>query len=307
MQDFRPEVFGRVTVAAVAGVGELLPVAERVDLAALRHPRMVLPQDEHRIRFLLESGGQGEGRQVFIRQAGRAGRRIDRNAPDTLRLRAFPDHIPQHRLQHFQIILRMLAEAVRRGIAVPSLRPPRIGFRPGRNDASVPGIHQDGPGRIRPVIHTDHIVLFHKTKIVLSPEKPLRKAGSIDIFSRLVGFVVSIRVGSPDPGMRPVVLIHISFVFVLPRIVAPLIPQQVRKQAADMAGIHRDAPDERTIRNGPGPEGSAVPGVSFMPPSQEKRAARAEKSAARRIRKRVSKDFMDTGFCYVTKIGKRHD
>ena len=162
VQHLRPETFGRVVVARMAGVVDLGAGTEGVDLLAFGLPRMVLPQHEHRVGVFGVLLVQREGNSRPVGQAGGAGRRIDRQRPDVGRQIGMAAGHGAHRLtQRFEIILGMLAETGHAGIAVKPFVPAGIERHFGVDLPPREGIDQQGAHGIRSVVQTYYIGVFH--------------------------------------------------------------------------------------------------------------------------------------------------
>ena len=121
---------------------------------------MVFPEHEHRIGLLGELRQQGQRGALGIGQR-RGGRRgVEGDAADGIGnvASASLQRLTDRRFQRFDIIERMLAIAVVRGIAVEPLGPPGIGHHRRSEFRPVGGIDDEAPHGIAPEIDAQKIV-----------------------------------------------------------------------------------------------------------------------------------------------------
>ena len=121
---------------------------------------MVFPEHEHRIGLLGELRQQSQRGALGIGQH-RGGRRgVEGDAADGIGnvASASRQRLTDRRFQRFDIIERMLAVAVVRGIAVEPFGPPGIGHHRRSEFRPVGGIDDEAPHGIAPEIDAQKIV-----------------------------------------------------------------------------------------------------------------------------------------------------
>ena len=121
---------------------------------------MVFPEDEHRIGLFGELRQQGQRRAFGIGQRRGRGRGVEGDAANGVGdiASASRQHLTDRCFQRFDVIERMLAVTVVRGIAVKPFGPSGIGHHSRGEFRPVGGIDNEAPHGIAPEIDAQKIV-----------------------------------------------------------------------------------------------------------------------------------------------------
>ena len=121
---------------------------------------MVFPEDEHRIGLLGELRQQGQRGAFGVSQRRGRSRGVEGDAADGVGnvASASRQRLTDRRFQRFDIVERMLAVTVVRGIAVEPLSPPGIGHHRRGELRPVGGVDNEAPHGIAPEIDAQKII-----------------------------------------------------------------------------------------------------------------------------------------------------
>ena len=159
MQHFGPGPLRRVDAARIERIIRIGLFGRRIDLSGFGDGRVVLPQDEHRVRLPGKTRGQRQRRSLRIGQNGRGTGRIERQGANFTRhlRRNRGESLPDGLFKGLGIIQRMLAVTLAAGIAIQPLFPARI-MADRRSDlTAVFAVDDQRPAGIGPVVYSDHI------------------------------------------------------------------------------------------------------------------------------------------------------
>ena len=121
---------------------------------------MVLPKHEHRIWLLGELRQQGQRGALGVSQRRSRRRGVEGDAADGVGYVAAASRqsMADRRFQLFDIVKRMLAVTVVRGIAVEPLGPPGVSYHRRGEFRPVSGVDDEAPHGIAPEIDAQKII-----------------------------------------------------------------------------------------------------------------------------------------------------
>ena len=154
VQDLAPEPFARIDAALVfAEVGAVPLRGETVDPGRLVDCGVVLPEQEHRVGIFRKVGAECERDAVGVDRTGRRTGGVHRDAGHPAGI-GFPEDPADGRFHPFNIVQRMLAETVLRGVAVATIPPAGVVVDAGGKLFSCFG-DQHGPDAVRSEVEAD--------------------------------------------------------------------------------------------------------------------------------------------------------
>ena len=156
-----PEPFGRIDATLILRVVYIVFLAFHIDLCSFLYSSMVLPEDEHRIRIVLEFRKHSKRSSCLVGESRSRSCRIESDSHHICsNIRStFAECLLYAGFQDFQIVLRVLTPLVGLRNAVESLHPTWIILYGRSQDLTCLSVHDKSTCRICSVIQSYYIFI----------------------------------------------------------------------------------------------------------------------------------------------------